>query len=186
MPMTLDELGLTQDQLQEMVVDRIADKCLLSMCPDEGEVSSTLRRELDATIKATVDTTIQAFGEKHVLPNVTAYVESLTLQATNEWGEKRGEPLTFVEYLVSRAEAYMQEKVSHNGKSKSEDSYGWSGTQTRITHLIHQHLHFHISTAIQKAVGDVNSQLAKGLAETVQIKLAEIGKSLQITVQPGR
>lgn len=186
MPMTLEELGLTQDQLQEMVVDRIADKCLLSMCPDEGEVSSTLRRELDETIKATVGTAIQNFGEKHVLPNVQEYIERLTLEATNEWGEKRGEPMTFVEYLVSRAEAYMQEKVDYDGKGKGESSCSWSGTQTRITYLIHHHLHFSITTAMKKAVGDANKQLTTGLAETVKIKLAEIAKSLQVTVTPGR
>jgi hypothetical protein len=126
---------------------------------------------------------ITALADTHVLPNIAAYIEKTTLKRTNEWGEKRGETFTFTEYLISRAEAYMLEKVNHSGEPKGRDSYGWHGEQTRLAHMIDAHLHLSIKRAMEQALAHVNSSISKGLEETVKMKLAEIQSQLTVTVK---
>jgi hypothetical protein len=185
---TLQTLGFSIEQLQQRVVDQICDTLLSNRHEDEdGESSfygaSEFKRKLDAEIKKRINETIDALAEKHVLPNVTEYVENLTIQQTNEWGEKRGESITFIEYLIQRAQAYMQEKVNYEGRSKTEsDGYSWNGKQTRITFLIEKHLHHSIEKAMKESLSIATGEIAKGIHETTRLKLNEIAASLKVGV----
>ena len=184
----MEEIGLTKEDVQERVIERMCDKLMGELCPADDEEpqgrSIFLRTKLDAEIKDRIDEAVVALADKHVLPGVTAMIEDLTLQETNSWGEKTGKKTTFVEYLVQRAEAYMTEKVNYEGKSQNETrGYSWTGTQTRITHMVHEHLHYSIETAMKQALKDANSSICKGIEEAVKIKLAEALQGLKTTVQ---
>ncbi len=95
--------------------------------------------------------------------------------------------MTFIEYLIARAKSYMLEKVDYNGKSKDENSgFSWNGTQTRITHLIHKHLHYSIETAMKEALNVAVGSFANGIHETARLKLNEIAGQLRVDVKAGR
>lgn len=186
--MDLKDLGFTQKELQSKVVDRISEKLMTrDSCDENGDLwvkSSEFKTALETRIKEGIDAAINKLAEEHLLPNVAKQVEEMCLQSTNEWGEKKGEPLSFTEYLIARAERYLAEKVDYDGNSKSEKGgYSWSGTQTRITHLVEKHLHYKIESAMKKAVQEANDVITKGITETVKIKLAEINAKLKITVK---
>lgn len=188
MNLTLEALGLTQEEIEDRVVNRIVEHALRGVAADEdGEevsVPTPFARRLDDLVKGAIDARVSAIAEAHVLPKVTAMVENIVLQETTSWGEKRGAPMSFIEYLVKRAEHYLTEPVDYNGKSKEEsrDSYNWSKSQTRIAALVHGHLHYSIETAMKKAVADANAAIVGGLAETVKVKLEEVAKKLKVTV----
>jgi len=190
MSLDLNALGFTQEELQQRVVDQLCERLTKTVSiDDEGDEhwrQSQLGRKLDEAVRARVDSAIQNIAAVYVLPNVTKFMESFCLQATNSWGEKIGAAITFTEYLVQRAEAYLTEKVNYEGKGKNEDHYSsssWNGTQTRIAHMINQHLHYSIETAMKKALADANGHIGKGLEETVKIKLAEVTAGLSATVK---
>jgi hypothetical protein len=78
----------------------------------------------------------------------------------------------------------MQEKVNYEGKGKNEaGSYSWNGTQTRITHMVHQHLHCSIETAMKQALQIATNGIASGLQETVKTKLSEVSQKLKVEVK---
>lgn len=188
MSQLLEELGLSQRELQDRVIEKLCEHLLRAEHYDEdGETwlhDSAFQRELDKRIKTRVEDTINAIAEKHILPNVSSYIENLTLQETNQWGEKKGEPVTFIEYLIERANNYMLEKVDHNGKAKADSGgFSWSGKQTRITYMIHEHLQYSISTAMQQALKSANANIVKGLEKTCREKLAEIANQMKVTVK---
>lgn len=185
---SLEALGITADDLTNRIVDRCVEQLMTDVNFDEdGEEwrsRSRLAAQLDDRIKRQIDDTVNALAEKHVLPNVSAYIENLTLQTTNQWGEKKGQKLTFIEYLTQRAEDYMQEKVNFEGKPKSDaNGFSWSGTQTRLTHMVHQHLHYSIETAMKQALQVATSGIATGLQETCKTKLSEIAQQLKVEVK---
>ena len=191
MNIDLASIGLTQEEVQERVIAKICSGLLTEQCIDNesGDTfdgDSSLARALNKAVREQVDNTINNLAAKHVLPNVAQYIENLTLQATNQWGEKSGKSMTFIEYLVQRAELYMSEQVSYDGKGKAEsrDNYSWKGTQTRLAHMIHQHLHYSIETAMKSAMASANAAVANGIAETAKVKLAEIAKNLKVQVSP--
>jgi hypothetical protein len=189
MNITLDSLGISKEAIEQKLIEHLAQELLTEIEYDydddsEYRARSQLAKKLDALVKQHIDATINALAKKHILPNVAGYIENMTLQTTNQWGEKKGSPVTFIEYLTQRAEDYMQEKVSFDGKSKAESSgYSWNGTQTRITHLVHQHLHYSIETAMKQALQIATSGIATGLQETVKTKLAEVSQKLKVEVK---
>ncbi|TXH43920.1 MAG: hypothetical protein E6Q97_33490 [Desulfurellales bacterium] len=190
MAMTLEELGITKEELAERVVDRITDQLLRGYEFDEegneGPRASSFNQTLQKQIKELIDAKVAALAEQHVLPKVGDFIENLTLQETNKWGEKTGQTLTFIEYLVQRADAYMREEVDRNGKSKSEDSYSWSRHSTRLSYAIDSHLQHHMESAMRKALADANASIAGGITAAVKLSLEQILINLKVGVQVGR
>lgn len=187
MNIDLESLGLTRESLAERIVETIADRLLNGAGDgDESRFEPGIRRELDKKIKEAIDGAVEKVAEAHLLPKVTGMLEGICLQATNEWGEKKGNPLTFVEYLIQRAEAYMHEKVSFQGKSKSEDSYNWNPSTTRIAYMVHEHLQYSIQAAMKKAMENANASIIGGINEAVKLKLGEVAKAFQVSVSVGR
>lgn len=177
-------LGLDPKEIEEKVIERIADRVLQGYgCDEDGEYvcDSQFKRKLDEKVKDIIDARVGALAEKHVLPNVSALVENLTLQKTNQWGEATGTKFTFVEYLVHRAEAYLLEEVNHNGKARGEDSYSWSKFGTRIAWMVDQHLAFSIKTAMETAYQNANATIVGGLKKAMEVSLENIKSSLKVT-----
>jgi len=183
----LEAIGISAEELQERVVDRIAERALNNLSFDEyGDPHarpSALKRKIDEEIQKRIDEAVTEIADKHILPNVSEYVETLTLQTTNKWGEKKGEPITFIEYLVERAHAYMTEEVDWNGKTKGVEYGSFRKAGTRVAFMIDKHLQFNIEQAMTQALREVNGSIAKGLEETVKMKLAEILQGLKVTTK---
>jgi hypothetical protein len=188
MALDLAELGLTKEELQERVVEKICERMLSEHAyhPEDGEYkeNSKFSTEIQKLVKERLNKSINDLAEQHILPNVSRYVENLTLQETNRWGEKSGKTMTFIEYLVARAESYLREDVNFEGKSKEENSgYSWSKSQTRIVWLVNKHLQYSIESAMKEAVRTINDAVTEGLEKTVKVKLEEIAKSLKVNLK---
>jgi hypothetical protein len=185
--LTLEALGLDQEKLSEKLVDRLAKNVLTSIGydPDGDEWfgTSPFANRLNELVRARLDQVVNDLADKHVLPRVNEMVEGLVLQETNKWGEKVGKTLTFIEYLTQRADAYMSEPVSYNGKTKAEDSYNWRQSTTRIAYMVDQHLQYSISRAMEQAMKDANTSIATGLKGAVEKSLGEVLEKLKIDVK---
>lgn len=178
MSLDLASLGFSKEELLQRIVDQACESLLYG-----DEMLDGIQKQIDARVKKQVLDKINELAEQHVLPNVARYVENITMQETNQWGEAKGVKITFVEFLVNRANAYLQEQVDGDGKSKTEkDSYNWSGKQTRITHLVHAHLHNSIKQAMEEAMKVGVGEIARGIHETARLKLNEIAAGMKVQV----
>lgn len=186
MELTLESLGLSQEELQGRVVNALAERVLAGIgIDDDGTFTqrSQTAEKLQEKLRKHIDAAIDDIAAKHVHPNVTQFIENLCLQETNKWGEKAGAKLTFIEYLVARAENYLREPVNYEGKAKGEDSYSWSAKTTRIAHMVDRHLQFSIESAMKAALANANAAIVGGIEAAVKIKLDEVSKSLKVSVQ---
>jgi len=186
--LSFEALGISKEDLTEKLLDRLVEEFTTEVTWDEdGEQSrrsNTMAKKITTQIKEHIDATIRRLGDEHVLPRVTEIVEGLVIQQTNTWGEKTGTPVTFIEYLVSRADAYMREDVDLNGKSKDESGgFGWSKYTTRITYLVNNHLKSSIEAAMKKSMAEANKGIAGGLEAAVKHALAEAQAKLRIDVK---
>lgn len=178
-----ESLGFTQEELQDRLVSELVERLLYER--DRGE--SDLSAKVKSLVVDKVDQAVSTIADEHIGKQMQEYVENAVFQRSNKWGEPQGEELTFREYLDETATTYLTEHVSYDGKAKHQSGgFSWSAHQSRIAHLIHEHLHYDIERALKKAVGNVNAQIAEGLQETVKIKLAEITEKLKVDVKTGR
>ena len=188
---TLEELGIDKEEMLERTAQVLADK-LLHRYEDDGDdgeypVATDYQKRVEQIVKEKIDDSITKIAAKHVLPRMKKYMEDFCLQETTAWGEAVGDPMTFTEYLVKRAEYYMTEKVDGSGKNKQESSeYHWRGEQTRIAHMVHRHLHYNIGEAMKTILKDANNILVEGIRETIATQLEIVKKKLQVEISTKR
>jgi hypothetical protein len=180
----LYQFGITEDALIDRVVENICEG-LLDETMSENFVH-TVRNRVNARVQSAVDTAVERISDAHLLPEVERLVSETTFQKTNRWGEPKEPVRTFHEYLEDTAKGWMEEQVNYKGKSRDEDSYNWSGTQTRLAHMIHEHLHHHIGTVVKEALADANKMFAQSLYETCKIKINEVAAQFKVSVSTAR
>lgn len=180
----LKSLGFTEAELQVRVVDKIVEALLFETHSDEdgrqARLSSRFDKTTRAAIMAKIDESITNLADKIVLPQITGQLESLCLQPTNEWGEKNGEPLTFIKYITDRANSYMSEPVDFNGNPKKNSDYSWKPAGTRLVYLMEKHLHYHISRAVEGMFREANAQIAGGIQAAIKISLQNVLAGIEI------
>lgn len=173
MNITLESLGLTKKEIIDLVVERLVE----SVVDEEGDISSQIQTEYKKRIKDSVF----KIADEQVSPKVEELLAATTFQETNRWGESSNAKMTMKEYLIKSAEEWMTEKVNYAGKSKGEDSYSWIPHGTRISHMIHEHLQYHIESSVKSALKDINSKIAVGIQECVKIQIKETLDKLTVT-----
>ena len=168
----LESLGLSREAMATRVAERVAEQLL-------AETGGLWAVSIRDSIRKQINEAIDTLAREHILPRVTGSIDGMMLQETNKWGEAMGSPKSFIEYIVSRAESYLQEPVNFKGEPAGKYD---SSKQTRLTHLVHEHLHYAIDSAMKDATKTVNANLATALAETVKLKMTEIVKRLRVDV----
>lgn len=187
---TLKALGISPEELGSRIVDQAVETLLntTGFNPDteeETRYESRFKREIEARVKQAVDDKIAALAAVHLVPRVGEMIESANMQKTNGYGEPKGEPMTFKEYIAHRAEAYMSENVNGHGKSKAEDgdSYNWRSEGPRLTVLMRNHIRDTLEVAAKAAVNDVNKVIADNIGKAAKQAIAQAGAAIKVSVQ---
>lgn len=172
------DIGISQEELREQIISRAVEKIADDIINDRYEdVVAPVQKTLEEHRKAAIDKAVAAVVD----PFFQTKVEELVFQKTNEWGEKSGCQQTFREFVIARADHYINEPVDYSGKPKGSDSYNWSAKTTRIAYAIDSNLQHRIDTAMKEALKDANSVLANGIAGAVKVSLAGVLAKLQVT-----
>jgi hypothetical protein len=182
---TLD-VGMTQEALADKVIRRAANRLARSLM-----TSDRLMEPLRSVLTKTIDEEAHRIADEEIRPWAAGQIEAVVMQRTNEWGEKKGEPLSFRQYLVERAEAYLSERVNYEGQSEAQArasgrSYDFRATSTRAAWMVDKHLHYEIERAMKDALATANSSIANGIQEAVKLKLAELGSALKVKIETPR
>lgn len=171
MEITCELLGVTQDELLEIVVSKLAGQIEF---PDT---------KIAEVVKERVNKRADMLFSDHVAPKIDELIENVTIQRTNQWGEAKGQSMTFIEYLTQAAENYLREVVDYEGETKDEShSSYWKKSGTRVSYLVHKHLQYSIETAMEGALKTANDSIVEGLAGAVKIKLGEVREKLNVKV----
>lgn len=195
MELNLEALGISKEDLQERVVERLCDRVLTQQYfgQEEDEESSyegtTFARKLNKEIEKMFNSEIEKIGERHVLPKVLELITNHCIQKTNQWGEKIGESRTFTEYLVDRAEAYLEEAVDYRGDPavvRGTRVHSWKEDSTRLTYEISRHLQFAIERSMKEAMDNINKSIVGGLEGAVKIALQSVVDKTKIEAKVGR
>lgn len=183
--LTLEQLGITNEDLIERVVERLVDNFLGDGETDEFGYQRTesITKSVKTIIEERVSTSVKKVCEEHVIPKVEEMIKGLVIQETNAYGEKRGKQQSFVEFAVARAEAYLQQNVNYNGEGQTEkDSYGWKPDATRLVFLVKKQISADIEKAVKESLTNCTKQIAESLAEVTKIKLKEAAQKLRMDV----
>ncbi len=190
---TLQDLGITPEELSNRIVDQTVDALLRSNGFDpetEREIcyESKFRKEISSKIQECVDKKIASLAAQHFLPRVSELIESADMRKTNTFGEPKSDPMSFKEYLAYRAENYMTEDVDHNGNSKADllaknqSTYDWKASGPRLVVLMKLHIKTSLENEAKKALTDVNKAIAKNIEQVAKEAISSAANAIKINV----
>ncbi len=184
---TLKALGISPEELGNRIVDQAVDVLMSStgFDPDteeETRYESRFKREIEARVQKAVDEKIAALAAEHLIPRVGELIEKANLRKTNTYGEPKGEPMTFIEYIASRAEVYMAEGVDIQGRSKAEGDYNWKSAGPRLTVLMRGYIRATLESHAKAAVTDVNKVIAANLEKAARDAIQQAAGALKVNV----
>lgn len=186
---TLEALGVSPEELGNRIVDQAVSTLLYSsgFNPDteeETSYESRFKREIEKRIQQAVDQKIAALAEQHLIPRVGEMIEQADMRRTNNYGEPTSPPMTFKEYIASRAEAYMSEDVNFYGKSKAEegDSYNWRKCGPRLMVLMQIYIRETLEKHAKEAVTDVNKVIAKNIQQAAKQAITAAAENLTVKI----
>jgi hypothetical protein len=190
MTINVEDLGLTKEELAERVVAKIATDLLEETTvsydedgdPWEGSRPTKFEQAMKEFVTKRIDAEVTRLAEATVAPFVVKAIERLVIQETNRYGEAKKPPQTFVEYLETRIDTYLKEAVDKDGRCRV-DSYSFSPTGTRISHLVFSHIHSEMEKAVRATFSETTKTIAGMLSEAMKTKLEQIAKSMQVSVK---
>ena len=183
---TLEALGVSAADLQERIVEQAVHALLYSTGfdedGDEHSYASKFKQQVEKRVQESVDQKIAALAAEHVLPRVGEMIEAADMRKTSQYGEPKGEPMTFKEYIASRAEVYMSEQVDHSGQSKEEsrDSYNWRASGPRLTVLMKLYIKDSLEKSAKSAINDVNKVIAKNIEQAAKDAILSCAASIKV------
>lgn len=191
---TLESLGLTEEEIQNRIVDKVCDRILSNRYfayedEDDEETSegftgdSPFRKEIEKRINQGIEDKFRELADQHIMPYITRRFENLLITMTNQFGERKGEQYTLVEYLTKLTEDYMLEDVDRHGYPKKDGDYSFKSQGTRIAYAVDSFLAEKMETAMNEVISSGGKTLAQGLLEVCQKQMANVATNLKTTVQ---
>lgn len=185
---SLEALGITAEDLTQRIVDQAVESLLESSGYDpendrETTYESRFKREIEKRLQEAVDAKISSLAAEHLVPKVGELIEKTNMRKTNQYGEPKGESMTFIEYIASRADAYMSEDVDYNGKSKAEsgDSYSWRSCGPRLTVLMRNYIRDTLEKHAKQAITDVNQVIAKNIEKAARDAITSAASAIKVS-----
>lgn len=130
-----------------------------------------LIKHLERSLEKSIADEVSAIVSETVTSKVGAIIDGVLdekMQRTNEWGEKKGEPLTLREMIAREKEAWLSERVNNEGKAVG-NSYGTY--DTRLQYLMKAYVKDRfgkeISAELQKTVDDLKAQMKDNAREAL-------------------
>lgn len=174
MALDLKGLDFTREEILERIASKAAEQIFGGDFDENESILGRIENQVHHSLSKSIDAAVAKIGDEVVAPRIEEYIRGCVLQTTNQWGEKKGEPTTFVEYLVARANEYVTEPVDAHGKTKKQSGYPWNEHSTRVVLLIERYLQSTIESELKQILADVNNSFASGLSDAVKLSLKEL------------
>ena len=85
--MKIEDLGLTQEKLTQLVVDQILNDAYGSESfIGESSISARIEEQLTERVTASINEVVDRIGNDVILPKVNEMIKNHIVQKTNEWG----------------------------------------------------------------------------------------------------
>lgn len=161
MALSIEELGITQEELQQRVVDAI----VTSVCDDvEEDVASRFFRELKLEVQKQVTARVSIALDASLGAAINDVLTGV-YQPVNEWGEPKGKPTCLREMVQAKAARFITETVDKEFKPSNYDA------MPRIDRMVKDHVEkavgFEIKRELEKAVDAEKARLQLKVAQVI-------------------
>ena len=172
----LSALGISSEDLVQRIVDSVSESLING---DENFDIDGFYTKLKDAAQARTDAAVERIMNEQLGPRIDQYIAELKLQKTSEYGEKKGEPMTFLEYINTLASEWLHTIVDIEGKPTTRYS-SKSNAQTRIMWMIDKRIAASMQEALAKCVAESLGYLKDGLKTAAAEQLDRIAESIKL------
>jgi len=184
--MDLQDIGMTQQELQERVVAAVVERLFRRERLDEDGEAYTdwteFERRIELAAAAAIDAKVEELATEHIIPRINQLVDDAILVRTSRFGEERGEPaMTLNEYFATKAEEYLTEMVDIDGQVPERGSYR-RADRTRLVHLVDKHLQYVIAKAGKDLLQAADERIIEAMKDAMTKQMSQIAANLKVNV----
>lgn len=184
MGISIEDLGITQEELQARVVDQLCHE-ITGRYDDESEYSyfseNSIKAKMREYLKEIVDKKIREVVDEKVLANFEKYLQELIIKPASRWGEKEGSPVSIEDYIEKTISLTLAEEVDDQGRERDSSSYSYySSTRPRLKYLIERKISAEIKASFDSVLVDVKASLQSHIEEMVKSKLNKTDISFDV------
>lgn len=182
--MKIEDLGLTKEELLDVLAQKIIDKSELDDYDYRESIIEKAEKNMQKMIQEAVKDSVENIGDEVVKPRIDELVEGHCIQRTTSYGEAIGEEMTFKEFLIQCAQDYMAAPVDSSGQTKKESSYtSWRQSSNRLSFLIDKKIGDAIRFGVDAALKDIKSDLGKALSDQIKVSVNKITSGIEVKVK---
>lgn len=170
MPGAMPAFSFDPAAIQALVVEQTV-AALVSRFSADAAIRKAIQSAAEQAIEKQIDEAVQ--------PVLTDLLSTVTLTKTNEWGEKKGEPMTIREFAAKTVTDSLNELVDYQGKPVT-DSYSRNGAKRRYVHIVEQMCTTEVRQEVQKAAATLKANVGQAFGELVKSALNDQVKLLQV------
>lgn len=151
-----DEEGNPEPEVTEEIVRKTAE---------------IIAKRLEHDLKAAIDPACR----KLVSERLTAHIDEFMarpLQNTNIYGEKKGDPVTFTEYICKAGVEYATELVAENGRKPDYNDRGAPRVLYLARKMAEEQLNKELKPEIEKAKTEAKNFMATKIATALRDAMA--------------
>lgn len=192
MEFNCEMLGISQEEMQDRVINAAAEKLLSSSKimsyddDDSGEVSTPFAKAMQEFLKDRVSAKVNEMAERELLPKLETFIGDIVFQKTDTWGKPDGDPRTAPEFLRDCCRDYMAEMVDEKGDPRPKASgYSrdhWYKKSTRAEFLVDRFLDSTMVSVMSEAVKDTNESMAEAIQSTMAEHMTKLLTTFKVNV----
>ena len=169
--MTLEEMGITKEELLELAANKIADGF-----EAHSDMEEYCKKKIHERIKEVFEYKLTQTVDAFLTETMTKLI-SEEIVPVNIWGERAGNPTTIRAQIAERAKDFWEKKIGDDGKETS-----WGGT-ARHEVLLKKIVAEEFTKAVKDNVNEVVAAFKVALSKNCQEVVAAHINSL---VAPSR
>lgn len=154
-----------RDEVKGKIIETATEKLLYGTYTDESGPAGAMRSEIVSAVAKALKEKLDTEVSKMVQDTLAG-----TVQPTNEFGEKAGQPISLRERIATMVREWFEERVDNFGRPVSRASYEYGRAPTRAQH------------EVNRAVAEIcGKTLTDAIAATVRELKAQVGDKVART-----
>lgn len=175
-----EALGISRDELINKIVDAAVEDLLSSVSTDdEGnsyKMSSRLREDFNTELTKRISSTVSGLVDSLVTPE---YIRTTTFPRYSKYGEKKGDPLTFKEFVEQCVNKILDSRIDDSGKILEPGSYGYDRGKHFMSGLVEKTIERELREAIQKGLINIQQEVTNALKAAATEIITKITASIK-------
>ena len=191
MDFNCEMLGISQEEMQNRVVNAIAEKLMSKTIMTQWDENEDQEKIVNTKFaKAVIDKINEHFKNKvdelfneQIAGKIDNLLTNYIIKETNQLGESLGKERTVTEFIIERFNVFIKEQVDSKGNPKRKNDCYFKPQGTRLTVAVDTYFKDHLEKAMKTILKNTDKTLIEEVTESFRKIISTQLKRTEINVK---